>query len=388
MQGQSDNMRNNQNVGTAASAACPERSRRVRPARSAAAPRHPANPQTTHGHAVRLWVKLKEVQLKRNPLPPPSYTVSKGKTHNVRRPLVAAVLLASALLLSSCQRSKSPAAKRYPFTGRVVSVDHQDRSAIINGNDIPGFMDAMAMPYKVKPDSVLDQLSRGDSISAEVVVVQPAGNSDNSAPDYWLENVKVTAHAPPALPASPAPSGAAQRIPAPGDQVPDFQFTNQNGRRISLQQYRGKTLLVTFIYTRCPFPDYCPRVSGKFAEIYQQLATNPALAGTRLLSVSFDPGHDSPRVLRDYGYSVAHTRQPALFSRWEFATPRAADLPKITNFFGLIYKDDGGTITHSLSTTVIGPDGKIVRWYHGSDWQVSDVIKDAAGARVSEGSPS
>jgi protein SCO1/2 len=291
-----------------------------------------------------------------------------------RRTFLIALILAGAFLFSSCHRSPAPAAKRYPFAGRVVSIDSQFQSALIDGDAIPGFMDAMAMPYKVKPDSTLNQLHPGDSVSAEVVVLQP--KSDDAAPDYWLENVKVIAHVDPA----PAAAATSLHMPAPGEDVPDFSFTNQAGKRISLKQYRGKVLLVTFIYTRCPFPDFCPRMSSNFAEIYKQLGTNPALANTHLLSISFDPDHDTPKVLHDYGFSVAHTHDPALFSRWEFAAPTPADLPRIADFFALTVKPEGGLITHNLSTAVIGPDGKIAKWYHGSDWQVSDLIKDATAA--------
>jgi len=291
---------------------------------------------------------------------------------------LAALILAGVFFASSCHRSAVPAAKRYPFTGRVVSIDPQEQVAVIDGDTIPGFMDAMAMSYKVKPPEILGQLSPGDSISAELVDVQP--DDDNGRSDSWLENVKVTAHL-----RSPSAAGNSQHMPTPGEDVPDFSFTNQSGKRISLKQYRGNVLLVTFIYTRCPFPDFCPRISGNFAEIYKQLSTNPALAGTHLLSISFDPEHDSSKVLRDYGFSMAHTSEPALFGRWEFAAPSAADLPKIAGFFALTVKPEGGLITHNLSTAVIGPDGKIVKWYHGSDWQASDLIKDAAGASGPKG---
>jgi protein SCO1/2 len=266
--------------------------------------------------------------------------------------------------------------KRYPFTGRVVSIDPQDQSAMIDGDAIPGFMDAMTMSYKFKPPATLNQLIPGDSISAEVVVAQPDEDEHAAPINYWLENVKVTAGAK----SFPAPPANALYIPAPGEEVPDFSFTNQSGKRISLQQYRGKVLLVTFVYTRCPFPDFCPRMSSNFAQIYQQLAANPALARAHLLTISFDPGHDTPGVLRAYGFSVAHTHDPALFNRWEFAVLRAADLPKIAGFFALTVTPEGGLITHNLSTTVIGPDGKVMKWYHGGDWPVSDLIKDAAAA--------
>jgi len=283
-----------------------------------------------------------------------------------------ALFLTIPFLLSSCHHSRPSAEKRYPFTGRVVSIDTKDQSAVINGDNIPGFMSAMAMSYKINPPTALSQLASGDSISAEVVVVESA----NSGQDYWLENVKVTAHADKV----PAASKNAPHMPSPGEAVPDFAFTNQSGKRVSFKQYGGEVVFVTFIYTRCPFPDFCPRMSRNFAEIYKQIGTNPALIKAHLLSVSFDPEHDTPKVLRDYAFSVAHTHDPALFRRWEFAAPRNADLPKIADFFGLIAKPEGGLITHNLTTTVIGPDGKIVKWNHGGDWQPSDLIKDASEA--------
>jgi protein SCO1/2 len=287
--------------------------------------------------------------------------------------LIAAV----ALLASSCNRSTgSKTTKSYHFTGRVISIDSQSDSALIDGDDIPGFMDAMAMSYKIKPASMLRELAPGDAIAADVMVVQPDPKNPDAASDYWLENVKVTAHAK----NPPANKPSALHMPAPGEEVPDFAFTNQDGKRVSIKQYRGKTLFVTFIYTRCPFPGFCPRMSSNFDEIYKQTGANPALANAHLLSVSFDPQYDTPKILRDYGFSVAHTHDAALFRRWEFAAPKANELPKIADFFALTVQPDSGLITHNLSTAVIGPDGRIVKWYHGGDWQVSDLIKDAADA--------
>jgi protein SCO1/2 len=270
--------------------------------------------------------------------------------------------------LGACTKIKSPTVKRFPFTGRVISIDQGTQSAVIDGDAIPGFMDAMAMTYKIKDSGELKKLSVGDSIAADVVVVNE---------DYWLENVKVTGHT---TPASDNPA-AAMHVPAPGEEVPDFQFTNQSGKRVSLKKYRGKVLLLTFIYTRCPFPDFCPRMSKNFAEIYHQLGNDAVLSGkTHLLSISIDPAHDTPGVLRDYAFSVAGSKQASLFERWEFVAPRPADLPKIANYFALSYQPDAGLITHNLSSAVIGPDGKIVKWYHGGDWQPAELARDASGA--------
>ncbi len=296
--------------------------------------------------------------------------------NSIRIRALLLALLAAIALISACHRSKTPAAKRYHFTGRIITIESQSESALIDGDNIPGFMDPMAMSYKIKPASMLRELAPGDSIAADVVVIEPATKNEDAVPDYWLENVKVTAHAK----NPPAKGPDALHMPSPGEEVPDFAFTNQDGKRVSIKQYRGKTLLVTFIYTRCPFPEFCPRMSSNFNEVYKQAATNPALANAHLVSVSFDPEHDTPKVLRDYGFSVAHTHDTALFRRWEFAAPPKDELPKIAEFFALTVQPENGMITHNLSTAVIGPDSKIVKWYHGGDWQVSDLIKDVAAA--------
>lgn len=273
----------------------------------------------------------------------------------------------------ACNRSATTAeqsAKRYALKGKVVSIDKNAGTANIDNEAIPGFMDAMVMPYTIKPASMLSQLQPGDSITADVVVV----------PDkYWLENVKVTGHS-----AAPAKPSSSLHIPSPGDDVPDFKLVNQSGKSVSLHQYRGHTLLLTLIYTRCPFPDFCPRVSHEFAEIDKQVRADPTRYGkTHLLSISFDPAHDTPQVLRDYGFSLAGSKDPSLFAHWEFAAVPKKELPEFADYFALTYKEEGGLITHSLSTALITADGKIFKWYHGADWTASDLLQDVAAAKAS-----
>ena len=270
------------------------------------------------------------------------------------------------LTLAACGPSAQPV-KHYQLTGTIVSIDRPSRSLVINGDAVPGFMAAMAMPYKVKDASALDNLIPGDSVTA-IIVMQ---NND-----YWLENLRVTKHSN----GPPVPTSGLH-LPSSGDAVPNFELVNQSDKHISLDQYRGKVLLVTFIYTRCPFPDYCPRVTGQFAEVNRQLDGDPALAGkTHLLSISFDPQHDTPDVLRLYGLRFIGGKQTAPFDHWEFAVPLADQLAKMADFFGLSYNQAGGVINHSLSTAVIGADGRIFSWYHGTAWQASDLVKDASDA--------
>jgi protein SCO1 len=286
-------------------------------------------------------------------------------------PARVALLFLCTLLTAcaACNRNAQPAAKRYSLKGKVLSIDKQAATANIDNEPIAGFMDSMVMPYSIKPPAALDQLHPGDSITADVLL-----QSDNT---YWLENVTVTGHSnpPPNMPT------ATVHIPAPGDPVPDFELINQNGQQISLHQYRGETLVLTLIYTRCPFPDFCPRVSHEFAAIDRQIRADPARYGkTHLLSISFDPAHDTPKVLRSYGFSCAGSKDPALFTHWEFSAIPSAELPEFAGYFALTYKEEGGLITHSLSTAVISPDGKIFKWYHDADWQASDLLKEIAAA--------
>jgi protein SCO1/2 len=274
----------------------------------------------------------------------------------------------TALFSASCNKPAPPATssapasatqagvKRYHLTGRVVSTDKRGNSVLIDGDAIPDFMEAMTMPYTVKDLTLLDKLTRGDKITADVVV---------QGDDSWIENVVVTGH----TTAPPKPL-AELHLPAAGDPVPDFKLVNQDNRPISLSQYRGRTLLVTFIYTQCPFPDFCPRLSHQFAEINRQLQSNPALyAKAHLLSISFDPAHDTPKALRAYAFSVSGSKSASLFQHWDFAVPRVADLPAIATFFGLAYVQEGAVINHSVSTAVVGPDGRIFKWYQDTDWQ-------------------
>jgi protein SCO1/2 len=298
------------------------------------------------------------------------YIEPRSPRHSSRRRLALLCFLTLITFSGSCNREKSQASsstKRCAFKGKVVSVDKNAGTANVDNEPVAGFMDPMVMPYSMKPASVLDQVQPGDSITAEVVV-EPE--------KYWLENVKVTGHSQP--PAKPA---ASVHIPSPGDEVPDFKLVNQSGKNISLHQYRGQTLLLTLIYTRCPFPDFCPRVSHEFAAIDHQLRADPARYGkTHLLSISFDPEHDTAKVLRAYGYECAGSKDPSLFARWEFSVLPQTELPEFADYFALTYKEEGGLITHSLSTAVISPDGRILKWYHGADWQASDLLQEIAAA--------
>jgi len=297
------------------------------------------------------------------------------------------ILLASALLaltaLAGChsaskpevQSSATPAFKSYHLRGKVVSTNPASGEVTLNHETIPGFMDAMTMPYKLKDPGIIGELHPGDTITADVLV------SQTPDADVLLDHFVVVAQAKPDY--KPA---VFYHVPAPGDAVPNFKLRNQDGRVIHLDQFRGETLLITFIYTRCPLPNFCPLVTHNFAVIDRQLASNPALyAKTHLLCISFDPEHDTPARLRAYGAEYIGSDAKNAFAHWDFAVPSKQELLEMAKYFdvGITHGEDD-TITHTLSTTLIGPQGKVVHFYPGNEWTpeqvVADVMKLAANA--------
>lgn len=292
----------------------------------------------------------------------------------------AFVILLGALAwgIAGCSKPGAPTAtpstadqaKRYHLVGKVVSIDQQQASVMVDGQEITGFMSAMTMPYPVHDAKALAALAPGDEITADVVV----------APDgAYLENIVVTKKG--GSTSSTAQPAGPSHTPQPGDKVPDFALVNQDGKHIHLSSFHGSVLLVTFIYTRCPFPDFCPLVSKNFAQIYAALRKNPALRSKiRLLSVSFDPTYDTPAVLRSYGQTFRQITGGDPFDRWEFAAVPAKELPKVADFFGVYYDPQPGQIVHSLSTTVISPDSTVYKWYEDNDWKPADLLADAAQA--------
>ena len=268
------------------------------------------------------------------------------------------------------QSTQPPAnAKVYHLHGKVLSIDQANKSLMIDGDEIPGFMAAMTMPYPVRSKDDLAKVNPGDEITADIIVPQ----GDESP---YIQNIVVVKKG-----TGTSPAATSDHQPQPGDAVPDFALIDQNGKRIQLSSYRGDALLITFIYTRCPFKNFCPLVSHNFAQIYADTKSNPQLtAHMRLLSVSFDPDHDTPAVLRQYAKTFNGVTHGTPYSRWEFAVIPKDELHKVTDFFGVTVANQNGTFVHSMSTSVITPDGKIYSWREDTDWKPDDLIADATAA--------
>jgi protein SCO1/2 len=271
----------------------------------------------------------------------------------------------------SAATEASPSFKIYKLRGKIVSTNAATGEVTLDHEAIPGFMDAMTMPYRLKDASILSELHPGDVLTADLLVLQ------NADADVLLDHIVVVAQGKPDY--KPA---VIYHVPAPGDQVPDFALRNQDGRTIHLDQFRGKALLITFIYTRCPLPDFCPRVTHNFAMIEKQLGADPALnARTHLLSVSFDPEHDTPERLRAYGAEYIGSDAKGAFAHWDFAVPQKQVLLEMAKYFDLgMTAGPEDSITHTLSTTLVGRDGKVVRFYPGNEWTPEEVMGDVKQA--------
>ncbi len=255
----------------------------------------------------------------------------------------------------------------YKLRGKVISTQPSTGEVTLKHDAIPGYMDAMTMPYKLKDPSILSELHAGDVITADVLVSQ----RDDAT--VLLDHIVVVAQGKPDY--RPA---VIYHVPAKGDAVPDFKLRNQDGRIIHLNEFRGKELLITFIYTRCPLPNFCPLVTRNFAAIDKRVSADPALKGKmHLVCVSFDPEHDTPDRLKAYGEQYIGSDAKAAFAHWDFAVPEKPVLTEMAKFFNVGMTDaSDGTITHTLSTTLIGRDGKVLKFYPGNEWTPEEVVED------------
>ena len=265
------------------------------------------------------------------------------------------VLLLTALV--ACNRTK-----KYPLQGEIVSKSVATSEITVNHSDIPGFMPAMAMPYHVKDPAVIQELQPGDKIAAEAFV--------SKSGDYWLDDVRITDESKRAQVKTPV----TPHMLIPGERVPNMAFVNQDGRTIHLSDFAGKALLVTFIYTRCPMPNFCPRLSSQFAKIHDELKKSPGdYSKTHLLTISFDPKYDTPPVLRKYGLAYLDDDASG-FSQWDFASTNPTDMARIAQAFGLEYQEEDNQISHTMNIVLIGPDGTVAKLW-STDWTWTELME-------------
>lgn len=276
------------------------------------------------------------------------------------------ILILSTLLLASCGRAPSTTAQVRQYETRgIVQGMSPDRTTIdIQHENIPGFMPAMTMSFPVLDRKEIANLKTGSAISFRMNVTNT---------EVFIDNVK-------AIPASevhvaketvsPGAVSSSDHRLQEGDTVPSFSLIDQEGKPVTQETFRGKPYVLTFIFTRCPMPKFCPLMSSNFAELQDAIKNGSgSLAQTKLLSITLDPAFDTSQILKDYG--AISNADSAI---WKLATGEPSELDKVIAGFSVYRQTEGGTISHGLATALITPQGIIKKIWRGNEWKPAEVI--------------
>jgi len=300
---------------------------------------------------------------------------------------VLTLIVAAAMVCGCRDRAVLPASlvdtnrEIYQVRGVIKEIKPDGKTAVIAHEEIPGYMKAMTMDFEVKQKAELSGLKAGDRIAFNLVV---------TTNDAWIENARKLApeNTNPGVVGTVGSTNGGSVGPlnfrkSPvvepldvGDLVPDYKLTNHLGEPIHFAQFRGSALGITFLFTRCPLPTYCPRMSGNFAAAAHALATAPgAPTNWMLLSISFDPEWDTPARLASYAKSYTPDT-----NHWQFATSDFWNLDGLTEQLGLQFWKQDGSINHNLRTAVFDTRGRLQKVFIGNEWKVEDFVAEMTKA--------
>jgi len=269
------------------------------------------------------------------------------------------VSLTLVALLAACNRE--PPARQYELQGQILGIDPSRNEVLIKHGAIAGFMPAMTMPFTVKDKGLLSGKEAGDLVTATLVV------TDLNA---HLSTLTRTGHA--AIEAGAVPN--TPHILLPGEPVEDAALIDEQGKPRPFAGFKGHRVALTFIYTRCPLPEFCPLMDRHFATVQKTIAGEKELRDVRLVSVTLDPEFDTPAVLSQHA-----ERLKADPDVWTFLTGEPSAVTKFALQFGIFTERDLGTganLTHNLRTAVVDADGRIVKVHSGRDWTPADLVAD------------
>ena len=247
----------------------------------------------------------------------------------------------------------------HEVTGLVLAVNGSGGEITVSHDPIPGFMDAMVMPFVAASAGDLKDVRPGDRIAFRLTV--RGGQST-------IGDVRILS----AAPAEGSINTPALRSVPVGSALPPFTLTNQHGETISLESLRGKVVVAGFIYTRCPLPDYCPRVMTNLSALRDRFA-NRLGRDLVLLTVTFDPKYDTPQTLKEYG-----DRYGANVPGWHLLTGSADEIARVCAAFGVEYYPDEGMITHTLQAAVVDREGRLAAAAEGRAYsarQLGDLVE-------------
>jgi protein SCO1/2 len=274
--------------------------------------------------------------------------------------------LLGATISAGCRPSSS-SERTYALQGQVLSVSPDHQQATIKHEEIKGLMPAMTMPYRMKDPRLLEGVAPGDLINATLAVV-----TDNAYVTALTKVGTAPLEKPPAEMAAPIASG--RELLKPGEAVPNAHFVDQDGRKREFAAFKGTTVIVTFIYTKCPLPTFCPLMDRHFATVQTAIKGDAALKNVRLVSISFDPATDTPPVLKKHAAEL-HA-DPKV---WTFLTGQRDDIDRFATRFGVAVaraQNDERDITHNLRTAIVDSNGLLAKVYIGNEWTPSQVLAD------------
>jgi protein SCO1 len=277
-----------------------------------------------------------------------------------------------ALLWMGCAAANLWAAERYAASGVILKIDRPHRAFVASCKAIPGYMEAMVMPIPVRDVKLLDSLQPGAMVEFTLVVTP----SDAYAEDLKIHRYQSTEREPLQAARLQLLENFGRHDPAArelsvGEPVPDFSLTDQTGQAVRLSQFAGKVVAAAFVYTSCPLPNYCFRLSNNLGRLQKRFA-NRLGRDFILLSVTIDPVHDTPQVLEKY--AATWKADP---KSWHFLTGPEADVKTVCRRFGVNSWPDGGALTHSLHTVVIDRRGKLAANFEGNEFsavQLGDFV--------------
>tara|TARA_Y100001934_G_scaffold280918_1_gene388981 strand:+ start:3908 stop:4897 length:990 start_codon:yes stop_codon:yes gene_type:complete len=292
-----------------------------------------------------------------NPTPPAEKSTPQTATNTASEP--------------ESPKPKSGESRQFFVTGVVEGLKLGEGKVIVRHEDIPEFMEAMTMPFNVKNTNEFSAIGTNDQIHFRLVVEETRS---------WIDRVTRVG----SVAAMKKPRREFRRVRdveplKVGDVLPNYPLTNQFGKLFHTDDYRGQALAFTFIFTRCPMPEFCPLMSRNFKKVYEEMQNDASLTNWQLLTISFDVEADTPKVLN--GYSKIHGVDS---SRWNFATGALIEIDDITERFGLAFSRMEGTILfdHTLRSVILDPQGKIDKIYIGNAWKPEDFAKDLKAAAL------
>jgi protein SCO1 len=266
------------------------------------------------------------------------------------------VALCASVGVAACS---APQAREYPLKGQIITVKPDTRELTISHEDIPGLMPGMVMNFRVADPREMEGREPGQVITATLVV-----HDSHSE----VRDITVTGTAPVDARVARASSVMILEV---GDVPPEGAFVDQEGAPRTLSDWRGSASVITFIYTRCPLPDFCPRMERNFVELQRAILEDPALQGrARLIAISFDPEYDTPDRLRAHAQAVG--ARPEI---WTYLTGATDAVERFAATFGVSVirnPDNAADITHNLRTVVLDSQGRVHEIFSGNDWTPSE----------------